>query len=91
MSSTLVEPLAIDDTRFGTLIGLYRFPGVVIALPGGLLGQRFGDKRVVLLGLAMMAVGGIVTGASSSFVGVATERLVSGVGAVLLNVLLTKY
>ena len=50
-----MDALAIDFASLGALIGLYMLPGVVIALPGGMLGQRFGAKRVVLVGLALMA------------------------------------
>ena len=32
-----------------------------------MLGQRFGAKRVVLAGLALMAIGGVVMGLSPSF------------------------
>jgi predicted MFS family arabinose efflux permease len=65
-------------------------PGIVIALPGGMFGQRFGAKRVVLIGLAMMAIGGVMMGMSSSFATAAAGRLISGVGAVLVTVLISK-
>ena len=48
----LIDTLHIDYSALGTLIGLYMLPGVVFALPGGMLGQRFGSKQVVLAGLA---------------------------------------
>lgn len=67
LSSTLVDALAIDHARLGTLIGLYMLPGVAIALPGGVLGRRFGDKTIVLVGLALMASGGAVMGLIPSF------------------------
>ncbi len=86
----LGDAFAVDFTRIGTLIGLYMLPGIFIALPGGMLGQRFGAKRVVLVGLALMAVGGAVMGMSNSFLALCGGRLVSGVGAVLINVLMTK-
>ncbi len=86
----LHESFAIDFTQVGTLIGLYMLPGIFIALPGGVLGQRFGSKRMVLLGLLMMAAGGALMGVASSFAVLAAGRLISGVGAVLINVLLTK-
>ncbi len=54
----LVDALGIEYARLGTLIGLYMLPGIVIALPGGLLGQWFGAKRMVLVGLALMTAGG---------------------------------
>jgi predicted MFS family arabinose efflux permease len=86
----LHERFAIDFTQVGTLIGLYMLPGIFIALPGGMLGQRFGTKWVTLAGLLMMAVGGALTGVASSFATLMAGRLISGVGAVLINVLLTK-
>src|SRR5436190_4659664 len=86
----LVDAFAIDFTRLGTLIGLYMLPGIFIALPGGMLGQRFGAKNLVLAGLLLMALGGALMGASTSFLTVSAGRLISGVGAVLINVLMTK-
>jgi predicted MFS family arabinose efflux permease len=86
----LVGAFAIDHGALGTLIGLYMLPGVVMSLPGGLIGQRFGSKHAVMAGLALMALGGAMTGLASSLVAIAAGRLTSGVGAVLLNVMLTR-
>jgi len=86
----LVDSLAIDFARIGTLIGLYMLPGIFIALPGGMVGQRFGAKNLVLAGLLLMALGGALMGASTSFLPVVAGRLISGTGAVLINVLVTK-
>ena len=86
----LVDAFGIDFTRLGALIGLYMLPGIFIALPGGMLGQRFGAKNLVLAGLLLMALGGALMGASTSFITVSAGRLISGVGAVLINVLMTK-
>jgi predicted MFS family arabinose efflux permease len=86
----LIEALAIDFASLGALIGLYMLPGVVIALPGGMLGQRFGAKHVVLVGLALMAIGGTLMGMSASFAMAAAGRVISGTGAVLVTVLVSK-
>jgi len=90
LSSFVVADLQIDYTGLGLLIGLYLLPGVAIAYPGGLLGQYFGDKRIAILGMALMVAGGLATAITDDFAVVAAGRLVSGGGAVLLNVLLTK-
>ena len=90
LSSFLVADLEIDYARLGLLIGLYLLPGVAIAYPGGLLGQHFGDKRIAVLGMALMAAGGVATAIADDSAIIAAGRLVSGGGAVLLNVLLTK-
>jgi predicted MFS family arabinose efflux permease len=89
-ASFLVNAFAIDFARLGTLIGLYMLPGIFIALPGGMLGQRFGAKNLVLAGLLLMALGGAVMGAGTSFLIASIGRLISGIGAALINVLITK-
>ena len=86
----MVQDLGMDYAQLGMLIGLYDLPGVFLAFPGGLLGRRFGDKRVVVAGLGLMAVGGLLMGASYSYPQAAAGRVLSGMGAILLNVLLTK-
>ena len=86
----LAPGLGIDKTQLGWLIGLYLLPGAAFALPGGLLGRRFGDKRLVLVGLALMAIGGAGLALAESFAAASVARFVSGVGAVILNVLMTK-
>ncbi len=85
----LVDAFKIDFVWLGTLIGLYMLPGTVFALPGGLLGQRYGAKNIVLVGLLLMAVGGALT-AMELFPIAASGRLISGIGAVLINVVMTK-
>jgi predicted MFS family arabinose efflux permease len=89
LSSWIVADFSIDYTRLGLLIGLYLLPGIIVAYPGGLLGQYFGDKRIAVSGLVLMVAGGLLT-ASGDYPVVLAGRLISGGGAVLLNVLLTK-
>jgi MFS family permease len=86
----IVADLGIGYTQIGTLIGLYMLPGTLFALAGGLLGQRFGERRVVVLSMAAMAAGAVVTAASHGFAMAAAGRLISGIGAVLMNILLAK-
>src|SRR5499433_2268754 len=67
LSSFVVADLKIDYTGLGLLIGLYLLPGVAIAYPGGLLGQYFGDKRIAILGMALMVAGGLATAITDDF------------------------
>src|SRR5213595_4250147 len=78
----LVPALGLTWAQLGTLIGLYMLPGAFFALPGGMLGQRVGERRTVVGSLALMVVGGLVTAASHGFAVAAAGRLVTGVGAV---------
>ena len=90
VSPLLTERLHIGYAELGFLVGLFSLPGVVLALPGGLLGERFGDRRVVLAGLGLMSLGSAVIGMSTVFPVAVAGRLLTAVGAVLLNVLLAK-
>ena len=86
----LTSESIVSYTELGVLIGIYLLPGALFALPGGWLGKRFGDKRVVSTGLAMMTLGGVLLALSDTYEIMLIGRLVSGLGAVLLNVLVTK-
>ena len=85
----LIDALGLSFAQLGTLIGLYMLAGIPLALPSGMLAQRFGAERMVLGGLALMVVGGVMMG-SQSIPLIFTGRLLSGLGAVFLNVLMTK-
>lgn len=79
----------LDLIDIGVLIGIYMAPGMLLALPGGAIGRRVGDKKAVLFGLALMTVGGLVMALSEVWSVQIGGRLVAGVGGVLLSVLLS--
>ena len=94
-SVAAVGPLVSRDpgvelADIGVLIGLYLAPGVFLALPGGEIGRRFGDKATVLAGLALMIVGGLLMAISTDRSAQVGGRLLAGTGGVLLNVLMSK-
>jgi predicted MFS family arabinose efflux permease len=90
VSTGLMHDLALDYADLGLLVGLYFLPGVFVSIPAGLAGPRYGDKRVVLAGLVLMVGGGLLTASAPSAATLALGRALSGVGAVLLNVLMSK-
>jgi MFS family permease len=74
----------------GILIGLYFTPGIALGLPGGAIGQKFGDKATVACALALMLIGELAMVASEQWGWQIAGRLIAGSGGVLLNVLMTK-
>lgn len=86
----LGQEFGVGIADIGTLIGLYFAPGVALALPGGAIGRRFGDKQTVLAALLLMLIGGLVMALSDSWSLQIAARLVSGAGGVMLNVQMTK-
>ena len=90
LSPFLVDGLGIDYGALGTLIGLYMLPGILIALPGGLMGRQFGETRMCLLSQALMTVGSLLMGMSETYAVASAGRIIAGMGGVILNVLLSK-
>jgi MFS family permease len=90
LTSFLVPAFALSYAEVGLLMGLFMLPGVVIAVPGGLLGQRFGSLRVVLTGLGLMIVGGMIVSYSGGLHAAALGRALGGVGGVLVNIMLAR-
>lgn len=86
----LARDLGVAFTEIGALFGLYMLPGILVAVPAGLLGRRFGDRRVALAGLALMMAGGAVTAGAGGFLQLAIGQLVAGTGAILMGVLTVK-
>jgi MFS family permease len=86
----VVPAFDLTYAEVGLLMGLFMLPGVVIALPGGLLGQRFGSLRMVVAGLGLMIVGGMIVSYSVGLHSAAFGRAVGGVGGVLVNIMLAR-
>lgn len=87
----LVPAFGLDWTAFGTLVGLFWFPGLVLVYPLGLAARRLGDRTGVLLGIGILVAGALVcAGAGGSPVPLYVGRLLMGTGTVLVILLMTK-
>src|SRR5260370_39987814 len=74
----LIPELGLSWAQLGSLIGLYMLPGVFFALPGGVIGQRFGERRVVAGSLGLMVVGSLGPPRGQGFAVGAARRVLSG-------------
>ena len=90
LSPLIIDSLAVTLADIGLLIGLYLGPGVVVAVGGGAVAARFGDKRTVIVSLGLMVAGGVMVAQATTLEVAIGGRVVSGVGGVVINVLMTK-
>lgn len=90
LSPFIMETYQVGIADIGLLIGLYFSPGIFLALPGGAIGKRFGEKRVVLAGLLLMSIGGLLVATGSTWEMQIAGRVLAGIGGITLNVLMTK-
>jgi MFS family permease len=86
----LGSEFGVGIADIGVLIGLYFAPGIALALPGGAIGQRFGDKTTVLGALLLMLAGSVAMALVDAWSIQIAGRLVAGCGGVILSVQMTK-
>jgi predicted MFS family arabinose efflux permease len=89
-ANLLMADLAIGYSQVGMLLGAYLLPGVIVALPTGLLGQRIRAKTLGLAGLVLMTVSGLALSNSGDLAFAIVARLVGGVGATVVVLVATK-
>jgi len=86
----LREQWGLGLGEIGWLVGLFLLPGVLLALPGGLLSARFGDRRIAIAGTALMLAGAALCASAPDVRTLEAGRLLGGVGGVLFNVTASK-
>ena len=69
-------------TLMGLAIGAYGLTQAAFQIPFGLLSDRIGRKRVIIIGLLIFAVGSVVAAMSNSIYGVIAGRALQGTGAI---------
>ena len=60
-----------DATSVGFAMGIYGLVQAALQIPFGLAADRFGRKRVIYLGLALLALGSVVGAMATSVNGLA--------------------
>ncbi|MBA52322.1 MAG: MFS transporter [Acidimicrobiaceae bacterium] len=76
------------DTSRGSLtwvLNAYTIAFAALLIPAGRLADRFGRRRVFMIGLAIFAVSSMLVGAAPNFSIVIVARLIQGVGGALLT------
>jgi MFS family permease len=89
IADLLKAQIGFTDTMIGTLNGIYSLPNVIMVLIGGILVDRMGVKRATLLFGVLCFLGAVLTAATSSFIVMASGRLLFGIGAESLIVSVT--
>ena len=86
--TSIREELNTTHVQAGLLMSLFALPGIFVAIPGGIISDRFGMKKVGVASLILMIFGTLVVGISKSFLSICIGRLISGIGGLTLVVVL---
>lgn len=84
----IISELNITHAQAGLLMSLFALPGIFIAIPSGTISDRFGARKVGIASLIIMIVGTFLVGISTDFLSICAGRLISGVGALTLAIVL---
>ncbi|GII66171.1 putative transporter [Sphaerisporangium krabiense] len=76
----------VGSTAIGAVVSAFAFMRLATGLPGGRLVNRFGERRVLLTGMAMLAATSILAGLSWNYPLLLIFRGACGVGSALYTV-----
>jgi MFS family permease len=79
----MIEDLGLTHGQGGLLMSLYALPGILLSFTGGWLADRFGERVVGSLGLAVMGAGTLLLAQAENFTLILVGRTISGIGVVL--------
>lgn len=82
----IVSSLKISHAQAGALMSLFALPGIVISIPGGILADFHGSKRVGMAALAITLAGTLLVGLGNSYSLIVAGRIISGSGALTIAV-----
>ncbi|MDQ7016577.1 MAG: MFS transporter, partial [Gammaproteobacteria bacterium] len=82
----LVAELQISFAQAGLLMGLFTLPALLVALPSGLLLDRYGARRVAVLAAVLLLLGNLLAALMVGYLPLVLGRLIAGSGAAVLIV-----
>ncbi len=89
VADQLVSELNFSDQQVGLLYTSYSIAAVIFLLAGGILVDRIGTRKTILIFGAICAISGFITAGSPKFFVMATGRFLLGLGAEPLIVAIT--
>jgi len=89
LADVLKQQLGFSDENIGLLQAIYSFPNIFTVVIGGLIIDRLGLRKSLMIFGVLCLVGPAITASSGALAVMATGRLIFGMGAESLNVAVT--
>lgn len=83
----IMAEFGLSHAEGGFLFSIFFYGYIATQVPGGLLGDRFGRKRVLITGILTVALASALTGVANTLVALGAARLLTGLaqGVYLAN------
>jgi MFS family permease len=89
LADLLAEQLNFTNENIGLLQGIYSFPNIIMVLIGGIIIDRIGTKKSVMIFTLLVAAGAFITAIHGNFISMVIGRLIFGLGAESMIVAIT--
>lgn len=89
LADLLKTQLGFTDANIGLLNAIYSFPNIIMVLIGGLIIDRIGTRRSVLIFTMFVMIGAVITALRGNLALMVTGRLIFGLGAESMIVAIT--
>ena len=76
----IIEDLKLSHAQGGLLMSLFALPGIFFSIPGGMLADVYGPKKVGLVSLLLMLAGMLTVSFGTTFTVLALGRIIAGAG-----------
>ena len=86
VANLLQQQRGFTDSQIGMLNAIYSLPNIVLLLIGGMMVDRYGAGSMMLWTAIVCFAGTLLTALSPDFFGMATGRLLFGIGAETFNI-----
>ena len=80
----IIKDFNLSHTAVAGLMLFVALPAMVLSIPGGFLADRYGNKRLSIIGLGLICLGTLITAVSPSFALLQSGRAIAGVGGALI-------
>ena len=89
LADVLKQQLGYSDANIGLLNAIYSFPNIIMVLIGGLIIDRIGTRKSVLIFTVLIMLGALVTAVKGNLITMSAGRLIFGLGAESMIVAIT--
>jgi MFS family permease len=89
LADLLKTQLGFSDSNIGLLNAIYSFPNVIMVLIGGIIIDRIGTRKAVLIFTTLLMLGSLLTAVKGDIFVMASGRLLFGLGAESMIVAIT--
>lgn len=83
----LIAVFGLSHAQAGALMSLFALPGIIISIPGGVLADLYGSKKVGTAALLLIVAGTLLVGIGQNFLLIAAGRVISGTGSITLAII----